>query len=281
MTIATTPRLWGRYVAVGDSLSEGLEDARPDGTYRGWADRLAEQLAGRAYDEGRSFEYANLAVRGRLMADIAVRQVDEALELDPDLVSIWGGGNDCLRPRADIDAVSALLEDAVRRVRATGADVLMSTTTYVKGAPLVSLAHAKAAELTANIYTIAAKHDCYVTDVWGLRALRDWRMWADDRIHMSALGHRLVAKRAYAALGFPVGAGVFDPLPRQPSVPLADQARGHAVWARTYLAPWVVRRIRGTSTGDTLNGKRRVPARFDSAQADGTRADAGVRPSVG
>ncbi len=259
MTIATTPRLWGRYVAVGDSLSEGLEDKRTDGSYRGWADRLAERLADRAYEDGRSFEYANLAVRGRLMADIALRQVDDALEAEPDLVSIWGGGNDCLRPRADIDAVSALLDDAVRRIRATGADVLMSTTTYVKGAPLVSLAHPKAAELTANIYTIAARHDCYVTDVWGLAALRDWRMWADDRIHMSPLGHRLVAERAYAALGFPVATGVFDPLPPLPGVGLADQARGHAEWARAHLLPWLARRVTGVSSGDGLNGKRRVP----------------------
>ncbi len=141
MTIATTPRLWGRYVAVGDSLSEGLDDRAADGSYRGWADRLAELLADEAYAQGRPFEYGNLAVRGRLMADIATRQVDDALALQPDLVSIWGGGNDCLRPRADIDGVSALLDEAVARIRATGADVLMSTTTYVKGAPFVSLAH--------------------------------------------------------------------------------------------------------------------------------------------
>ncbi len=263
MTIATTPRLWGRYVAVGDSLSEGLADLRSDGTFRGWADRLAERLAARAYDEARSFEYANLAVRGRLMADVAGRQVDEALELAPDLVSIWGGGNDCLRPRADIDVVSQLLDDAVQRVRATGADVLLSTTTYVKGAPLVSLAHPKAAELTANVYTIATKHDCYVADVWGLRALRDWRMWADDRIHMSALGHRLVAERAYAALGFPVGEGAFDPLPPLPMASRVDQAKGHAQWVRAHLAPWVVRRIKGVSSGDSMNGKRRLPTGFD------------------
>jgi lysophospholipase L1-like esterase len=259
MTIATTPRLWGRYVAVGDSLSEGLDDRAADGSYRGWADRLAELLADEAYAQGRPFEYGNLAVRGRLMADIATRQVDDALALQPDLVSIWGGGNDCLRPRADIDGVSALLDEAVARIRATGADVLMSTTTYVKGAPFVSLAHPKAAELTANIYTIAARHDCYVTDVWGLRALRDWRMWADDRIHMSSLGHRLVSLRAYSALGRPVAAEEFDPLPAQAAQPWRERADGHVRWAREHLAPWVARRVRGTSSGDGLNGKRRVP----------------------
>ena len=262
MTIATAPRAWGRYVVVGDSLSEGLDDVAPDGSYRGWADRLAERLAEKAYAEGRSFEYANLAVRGRLMADIAGRQTRDALALEPDLVSIWGGGNDCLRPRADIEGVSQRLEDAVARIRATGADVLMSTTTYVKTAPLVRLAHPKAAELTANVYSIAARHDCYVTDVWGLVMLRDPRMWAPDRIHLSTLGHRWVAQRAYAALGFPVDSHTFDPLPPGAPAGLTAQARDDLAWARSFLVPWVARRLTGRSSGDGLEGKRRVPKQY-------------------
>ncbi|MFT4234885.1 MAG: glycosyltransferase, partial [Microbacterium sp.] len=41
------PRRWRRFVALGDSLTEGLCDTSrmPDGAYRGWADRLATLLA--------------------------------------------------------------------------------------------------------------------------------------------------------------------------------------------------------------------------------------------
>lgn len=38
------PHTWSRFVAVGDSFTEGLEDPGTDGRHRGWADRLAEQL---------------------------------------------------------------------------------------------------------------------------------------------------------------------------------------------------------------------------------------------
>jgi hypothetical protein len=34
-----------RYVALGDSSTEGLDDPDGAGGYRGWADRLAEHVA--------------------------------------------------------------------------------------------------------------------------------------------------------------------------------------------------------------------------------------------
>ena len=92
---------WERYVALGDSLTEGLADTYPDGRDRGWADRLAQHLADR---RGQSIRYANLAIRGRLLRPIVAEQVEPALALGPDLVSIWGGGNDLLRPNADPDS---------------------------------------------------------------------------------------------------------------------------------------------------------------------------------
>ena len=75
---------WRRYVAIGDSFSEGIGDPDPDrpGYHRGWADRVAETLA-----EGtQNFAYANLAVRGKLIAQIRDEQIAPALELRPDLV---------------------------------------------------------------------------------------------------------------------------------------------------------------------------------------------------
>ena len=121
-----TAPVWTRYIAIGDSFTEGMSDPDPvtTGAYVGWADRLATSLADLAEADGRDFGYANLAIRGRLLADITQRQLPEALDLEPDLVSIVGGGNDILRPRADIDSLAVQLEEAVMRIRATGADVL-------------------------------------------------------------------------------------------------------------------------------------------------------------
>ena len=114
-----------RYLALGDSFTEGVGDpdpARPNGL-RGWADRVAEALAERTDD----FGYANLAIRGRKLGAIIEEQLEPALALEPDLVTIHGGGNDVLRPRVDIDALAATYDAAIGRLSATGARVVMFT----------------------------------------------------------------------------------------------------------------------------------------------------------
>ena len=63
---------WRSFVAVGDSFTEGMDDAYPDGTYRGWADLVATRLAAEA---GPDFRYANLAIRGRLFPSVVAEQV--------------------------------------------------------------------------------------------------------------------------------------------------------------------------------------------------------------
>ena len=248
-------RPWTRYVAIGDSFSEGMSDPDPrtPGAYVGWADRLATLLAPHVEE----FSYGNLAVRGRKLDDVAGPQLDAALALEPDLVSIVGGGNDILRPRADIDALAAQLENAVARVRATGADVLMATPTDPAGAPVVGLTRGRAATYVAHIWTIAGRHGCYVLNQWALDFLKDWRMWAEDRIHMTPEGHRRVALAAYAALGHdPQEADWHVPLPPQAPPGTLETIRGNAQWAREYLSPWVQRRLTGRSSGDHVTPKR-------------------------
>jgi lysophospholipase L1-like esterase len=256
------PPAFTRYVAVGDSFTEGMADADPErqNGYVGWADRLAAHLARAARTAGgqtSSFGYANLAIRGRLLADIAGRQVDDALALAPDLVSIVGGGNDILRPRADIDALAARLEDSVAKLRAGGADVLLATPSNPSDAPLLRASRGRAAAFTAHIWSIARRHDAHVIDLWGMAALRDWRMWAPDRIHLTPEGHRRVALNALTALGFTApDAGWETPLPAAEPISRADWARANAKWAREYVAPWVQRRLRGRSSGDAISAKR-------------------------
>src|SRR5215211_343528 len=87
-----------RYVAIGDSSTEGLEDPDGQGGYRGWADRLAQQLAD-SQDE--PLEYANLAVRGLRMHEIRESQLEAALALEPDLLTVFGGVNDVIGRHCD------------------------------------------------------------------------------------------------------------------------------------------------------------------------------------
>ena len=95
---------WRSFVAMGDSFTEGMNDAYPDGTYRGWADLVAARLA---VDAGPDFGYANLAVRGRLLDQVVAEQLEPTLAMRPDLVSFAAGGNDVLRRKVDPAAWSA------------------------------------------------------------------------------------------------------------------------------------------------------------------------------
>ena len=249
---------WSRYVAIGDSFTEGIGDPEPSspGGSRGWADRVAEVLAERTDD----FAYANLAVRGRLLQQIIDLQVEPALELRPDLISISAGGNDILRPGSDPDEVADRLEGAVERLRSNGATVLLFTGPDVGMTPVLSRVRGKAAIYNENIRGIAARHDALVADMWALRELRDPRMWAPDRLHFSPLGHHTIARAVLATLNVP---NDLEPYAPEPMHPISwRQARVDDIgWAREYLVPWVIRRIRHQSSGDRVTAKRPAAGR--------------------
>ncbi len=256
---------WTTYVALGDSFTEGLWDCegRVDGhrvdttddrPVRGWADRLAQALSARRTAAGDApLHYANLAVRGRLLRPIVTEQVPTALALRPDLVSLVGGGNDLLRLDADPDRLARHLEAAVVRFRDAGTQVLLSTGMDTVDTPLVRRTRAKVAVFNAHVWSIARRHDAHVLDLWGMTALRDWSMWSDDRIHLTADGHRLVADAALVALGLePERPDWSSAAPPATRPGLRDNAR----WARNHLAPWVNRHLHGRSSGDGRTGKR-------------------------
>jgi lysophospholipase L1-like esterase len=252
------------FVAIGDSFTEGLNDPAPGGGFRGWADRLAGMLAANST----GLRYANLAVRGKLLRQIVAEQVPAAVALSPGLVSIAGGGNDILRPGADPDVLAELFDAAVARLRAAGCQVLVFTGCDPVGFPVLRLLRGRIAAYNMHLRAIADTRDCYLVDLWSMRFLRDMTAWAPDRIHLSAQSHQRVALRACEVLGVPVTqdwrVAPDDGLARQlaaavPGIPrpgwLAAR-REDARWAREYLAPWVSRRLHGTSSGDGLSAKR-------------------------
>lgn len=250
-----------RYVALGDSITEGLCDPAParPGTWLGWADRLAGILDGDARLSGHTVEFANLAVRGRRIADVVGEQVPGALALKPDLVSVLVGANDLMSPAADPDALAERLADGVRMLRAHGTTVLLANLFDPQFAFFLKPFRGRAAVFNANIWSIARDHHAVVLDVWGVREFRDPAMWGADRVHLSSRGHRLLATHAAHALGVPYAettvAEASDA--REPSMPSTEAPDDlpFRTWLRVHAIPWAARRLRGISSGDGLSPK--------------------------
>ncbi|MCP2340717.1 SGNH/GDSL hydrolase family protein [Actinomadura rupiterrae] len=243
-----------RYVAVGDSQTEGLMDGDEASGYRGWADRLAEKLA--TAEPG--FRYANLAVRGKLAGAIRAGQTDAALALNPDLVTVMAGMNDLIRPGCDADAVAADLDAMIGAFAASGATVVAFTFPDVGTiAPLVARLRPRVMAFNDRIRAMAERHGAVLVDTWGHPVVTDPRIWNPDRIHASPLGHARIAAAVAHALNLPDSdASWSDPLPPLPAVPAWRRAGTELTWAATFLSPWVWRRIRGRSSADGRSAKR-------------------------
>ncbi len=238
------------YVALGDSFTEGVGDpdpTRPNGV-RGWADRVAEVLGERT--EG--FSYANLAIRGRKMGAVLAEQVEPAVAMSPDLVTLYAGGNDILRPKVDIDAILAPYADAVAALVATGARVALFTGFDLGWAPVFGRLRGRVATYNEGVREIADLTGATIVDFWRMREYRDPRLWDVDRIHMSSLGHRRMAVAVLDTLGIPHRVAL-DPLPDLPPLTRAERREADLAWARAHAAPWVQRRLSGRSSGDGLS----------------------------
>ena len=246
---------WTRYVAMGDSFTEGIGDPEPSspGGYRGWADRVAEELSRTKPD----FAYANLAVRGRLLQQIVDQQLAPCLALKPDLVTLSAGGNDLIRPGGDPDALAEKLDSVVQLLAMGGATVVLFNGPDT-GSSVLGRIRSKVAIYNENLRTVAARHDAVIADMWSLRQLSDPQMWDADRLHFSPLGHHTIAVMVLDALNVDHTLEPLQPKPLQPRT-WREARSGDLVWAREYFVPWVLRRLRHQSSGDGILPKRPTP----------------------
>ncbi|GGQ54159.1 SGNH/GDSL hydrolase family protein [Streptomyces asoensis] len=243
-----------RYVALGDSQTEGLGDGDDTVGLRGFADRLAEHLA--AVDP--ALRYANLAVRGRTAGQIRTEQLAPALALRPDLATVVAGVNDLLRPRFDVVEVVGQVEEMFAALTRAGTRVVTLTFPDIaKVAPLARPLRSRVFELNAGIRAAAARHAVVVAETGRPAVTTDPRLWTADRLHASPLGHERIAAALARALELPGSDDAWTlPLPPQ-RLPTAGQAAAAELrWAASYLGPWLGRRLRGRSSGDARTAKR-------------------------
>jgi lysophospholipase L1-like esterase len=245
---------WRSFVAVGDSFTEGLDDPDPEtGIFRGWADLVATRLAVEAPD----FQYANLAVRGRLFDSVVDEQVPPTLRMAPDVVSFAAGGNDALRRGFQPDLLLPRFQHVVGTLRAAGSEVIVFRFADVtRRLPGQRLILPRMTMMNDAVSEARDRHGALVVDLWGDDEFLNPALWSLDRLHMNAIGHRRVAAHVLAALGIDPEMTWLDapayPAPLSWTAARAADAR----WTRNHLAPWVRRRLTGRSSGDHVMPKR-------------------------
>jgi lysophospholipase L1-like esterase len=267
--------MYETFVAIGDSFTEGLDDRRPDGTFRGWADLVAGELA--AGTPG--FRYANLAVRGRRFQRISNEQLPLVEAMAPSLVTVSAGGNDIIGFRCDVTLLARSIHELLDRLTGAAGTVVVFTGFDPRGRlPMGRVLATRAAAYNASVRSSANLFGAHVVDLWTMPRLSESRMWAGDRLHLSTDGHELIAEEVLDVLGVTPRRGNSvqqGPLARSW---LTDR-RSDAQWVSTYFAPWLGRKLRGRSAGDFVDPK--LPELTAISAVPRPRTTADLRPTVG
>lgn len=246
-------------------MTEGMSDEVINGNYRGWADRVADELA----KNNPSFTYMNLAIRGKLLKQVVEDQIPIAvkyIEGEQTLVSFHAGANDVLRPNYRAEVSLPQYELGIKQLTDAGATVIVFTVIdKVEGkGKTAALWHQRFSEFNENVRTVAQKYPVILFEAKNAEFLNDRRFLAFDRLHMNPEGHRRLANAVLEGLGFN-----FDPNWKVPLSPAKKKnklvkALVNISWVAIFLLPWIWRRIRGKSSGDGRSAKYLVPVKWSA-----------------
>ena len=249
------------YVAIGDSLSEGLGDFtfNQQREHNGWTDRLAGLLSFETHD----FHYANLALRGSKMRNIMGGQLEAALRLQPDLVTVMAGSNDF--STNDLAGLEVVFRDGLQLLQAAGCDVIVANTIRPAHLKFFRKVLPRAFRMSQMIDRVAAELNIPVLDVHGIEDFTDLAFWAEDMVHFSGHGHVRLANEAADLLGL------------KHRIPEAEKHAMEAPprdlystlrWYKEYVLPFIERRLRGTSSGDGMTSKHLSLAPYQNPQLE-------------
>ncbi|TCR13766.1 SGNH/GDSL hydrolase family protein [Streptomyces sp. BK205] len=255
-----------RFVALGDSLTEGVGDPLGDG-WRGWAALLADGLS------DADVEFTNLAVSGAQTRDVLEKQLPVALALRPDVVSVVVGVNDTLRCTFDIHAVAARLDRVYAALSEQGALLLTAclpdpgTMLGLPGALSRPLARRQRSVNTV-VHALSERYGAVHLHAAEGEWTTERTMWSADRLHPGERGHRQLAARFHALLA--ERGRATGPAPSsEPQFPLPTRARS-LWWLATAGTGWVVRRctdllpqLLALAADETRHRVRGTSARLD------------------
>ena len=245
-----------RLVCIGDSFTEGMcDDLREDGNYLGWADRLGQMLAEK---QGLSIQYANLAIRGKLLDQVVEDQIAAALALHPTIITFHAGPNDVLRRGTDLEDLFKRYRNAVQLLSENPESTVVLFTAIGRAGGTGKVAQLLAdrfAKFNANVRATAKEYNCVVVDLEPIEVLTDRRLWFEDRLHLNAEGHARVAAAAFNAIETDANTHEDEqwwvkPLPPAPKHSKFEDLKTDARWVKNHMLPWVGRRLKGVSSGD-------------------------------
>jgi lysophospholipase L1-like esterase len=202
---------WHHYVAMGDSFTEGFGDSVEGFAKLGAVDRLAAALK----QSNPDLRYTNLAKRGLVVSEIREQQLETALGLKPDLVSIVAGANDIMTGRFSATRWEEEFHTLYEILTQAGAVVFAAN---VPAFPILrTLEEPLQARVTGNIARgngiierLAAQYQVILVDAWAISRRSDREDWSEDGVHLNSRGYFKFAQETLKVLeqqtGLKIGA---------------------------------------------------------------------------
>ncbi|EEK62046.1 Lipase/acylhydrolase with GDSL-like motif [Bacillus cereus 172560W] len=190
--------MWKRFVAIGDSFTEGIGDEVEGIALKSWVDHFVQLCE-------KDIEYANFAKRGLVTEEIRLQQLEKALTFNPDLVSLIAGANDVLKGRWNHDVYKNDMEFMIDTLSKAGADIIIANLpNFTVRLPFASEKKQEIKEqlLEANevIHSLSREYKLHHVDFWNHHLVNDNTLWSKDLIHPNSKGYVKVAELIFSSL---------------------------------------------------------------------------------
>ena len=187
-----------RFVAIGDSFTEGIGDEVEGIALKSWVEHFVQLCVN-------DIEYVNFAKRGLVTKEIRSQQLEKALTFNPDLVSLIAGANDVLKGRWNHQEYKNDMEIIIDTLSKTDADIIIGNLPdFTVRLPFASEKKEVLKEqlLEANevIFSLSREYKLHHIDFWNHPLVNDNTVWSKDLIHPNSKGYVKVAELIHSSL---------------------------------------------------------------------------------
>lgn len=184
-----------QFVAIGDSFTVGRGDEVEGVALKSWVDHFAQL-------HSPVLEYTNLAKRGLITKEIREQQLDEALALNPSLVSIIAGANDILKGRWNREVFEEQLKLMVDSLSKSGATIIIGNLPdFTVRIPMPDeqkqLIIGQLIEANDIIQSLSKEYNLFHINLWSHSITKDNTFWSKDFVHPNSLGYQQIGELFY------------------------------------------------------------------------------------